>query len=143
MTAKEYLQQAFVIHRRIILLKETRDTIKAELYSVKTPQLNPDKVQTSVSCDTMERLVAKADEITRTITDELERLIEIQDKIKSQIDGMPQRRKADAQQREVLYRRYVLFQRWERIALDMDKTTRYIFMVHGNALREFAKLYRK
>lgn len=141
MTAKEYLQQSFYLHRRIEMLKDARDTIKADLYSTHSPQLNPDKVQTSVEGDRMERLIAKADEMTRDIVRELERLTELRDTIRKQIDQMPHRRNTDILQREVLYRRYVLFERWEKIAVDMDKTTRYIFILHGNALRSFGRLY--
>lgn len=140
MTTKEYLEQGYKAYRRIKMLTETRETIKAELYSAKSPRLTAVKVQTSTSGDSMERMIAKADEITRSISDEISELLAIQNRIKRQIDAMPTRRISEQRQAEVLYRRYVLFQGWEKIASAMDKTTRYIFMVHGNALITFAKI---
>ena len=40
----------------------------------------------------------------------------------------------DAVQREVLTRRYIIGQRWESIAVDMDYEVRHIYRLHGNAL---------
>ena len=40
----------------------------------------------------------------------------------------------DAVQREVLTRRYIIGQRWESIAIDMDYEVRHIYRLHGNAL---------
>lgn len=141
MTAKEYLQQIYNAHRRVIILRETIEEIKAEMYSVKSPQLKAINVQSSVSNDSMDRLIAKAEEMTGNMTKEVSALIELQSTISGQIERMPNKRRTDQQQKEILHRRYVLFQRWERIAADMDVSTRYVFKVHGTALKTFQRLY--
>ena len=142
MNAKEYLQQAYKIHKRIRLLRETNDVIRADLYAAKSPQYNSDKIQSSVSGDAMERMIARADEITRDLNEEQSRLIELQNRIRKQIDDMPGRCQNERQQRECLYRRYVLFKRWEQIADDMNVSVRYVYMLHGNALKVFERLYK-
>lgn len=141
MTAKEYLQQLYNIHRKVKLLNERLETIRADMRSVKSPKLKTIMVQTSLSNDGLDRLIAKADDIEAEIQTDLNNLLDLQKTITAQIEGMPEGKQAERQQREVLYRRYILFQRWERIAADMDVTTRYVYMVHGDALRSFSKLY--
>lgn len=42
----------------------------------------------------------------------------------------------DGRHKEVLERRYLLFQKWEQIALAMAYDYRYIFRLHGYALKE-------
>ena len=73
MTVKEYLKQIYWTGQRIKQLQEARDTIKSDLYSAKSPNYVADRVQSSVSGDTMERLIAQADELTHDIEKELER----------------------------------------------------------------------
>ena len=46
----------------------------------------------------------------------------------------------DAVQREVLTRRYIIGQRWESIAIDMDYEVRHIYRLHGNALSVLSKM---
>lgn len=142
MTTKEYLQQPYNIHRKVKLLTERVETIRADMLSVKSPKLKEVMVQTSLSNDGIDRLIAKSDEITAEIQADLNNLLDLYTTITLQIDGMPEVTKAERQQREVLYRRYLLYQRWERIAADMDVSTRYVYMVHGDALRSFSKLYK-
>ena len=40
----------------------------------------------------------------------------------------------DDTQREVLTRRYLLYQKWEYIAVEMNYNIKWIFKLHGKAL---------
>lgn len=139
MTAKEYLQQIYHLDRKIKRLEAKREAIRADLYSVKsTTDYNADRVQTSVEGDTMLRLIAKVDSIERDIVTELERAVVLKDKISRQIESVQNER-----QKAVLFRRYVLCERWEQIAVDMNVSVRYVYMIHGEALHYFAKYILK
>lgn len=139
MTAKQYLQQIYQIHRKVKRLQAQREQIRAELYSIGSPsgKMDADKVQTSTSGDSMLRLIAKVDELEREIVEEVDDLLEKQHRITREIERLPNDR-----QRDVLFQRYVLFRRWEEIAVKMDVSVRYVYHVHGDALKSFAKIMR-
>lgn len=143
MTVKEYLKQIYWTGQRIKQLQEARDTIKSDLYSAKSPNYVADRVQSSVSGDTMERLIAQADELTHDIEKELERRLNLQKKIIGQINRMPARTEAQQLRKACLYNRYVLCHRWEVVADEMNVSLRYVYMIHGDALEAFKKLYPK
>lgn len=143
MTVKEYLKQIYWTGQRIRQLEEARETIKADLYSAKSPNYVADRVQSSVSGDTMERLIAKADELTKEINDELENRLALKKKIIGEINRMPARTEAQKLQKACLYNRYVLCHRWEHVADEMNVSLRYVYMIHGDALEAFKRLYFK
>ena len=139
MTAKEYLQQIYMIHRKVKRLEEQREQLRADLYSIGSPagKMDADKVQTSLSGDNMLRLVAKVDKIERDIVREVNALLDVRAKIIKQIERMP-----NDNQKDVLTKRYVNFKRWEHIAVDMNMTVRHVYRIHGEALQTFARMYK-
>jgi len=141
MTVKEYLKQIYWTGQRIKQLQEARETINADLYSAKSPNYVADRVQSSVSGDTMERLIAQADELTHDIERELGKRLALQQKIIDQINKMPARTESQRLQKSCLYNRYILCHRWERVADEMNVSLRYVYMIHGDALEAFKRLY--
>ena len=139
MTAKEYLQQIYIIHRKVKRLEEQREQLRADLYSIGSPagKMDADKVQTSMSGDNMLRLIAKVDKIDRDIVGEVNALLDVKAKIIKQIERMP-----NENQKDVLNKRYVNFRRWEQIAVDMNITVRHVYRIHGDALQTFSRMYK-
>jgi len=138
MTAKEYLQQIYSISKRVERLEAQREAIRQEMYSIKSPagSMTADRVQSSMTGDRIEKLIARVDKLERHIVIEKTNLIKYQEKIVKQIEAMPSER-----QKDLLHRRYVRFDKWEQIAVDMDMSTRHVYRLHGEALQSFAKLY--
>jgi len=138
MTAKEYLQSIHNIQKRIDRLENLRQSIRADLYSIGSPagHMDADKVQTSISGDKMIKLVAKVDKIERDIISEIDRLTIIKGRMLRQIERVP-----NENYRQLLYDRYILCQRWEKIALDRDTGVRWIYRMHGKALNAFEKVW--
>lgn len=136
MTAKEHLQQIYILHKHIERLKYQREQIRAEMYSLGSPagKMDVDKVQTSLSGDNMLKLIGKVDAIEKEILDEMDKLLTIQVKIVKEIEQVQ-----DEQFKELLHLRYVQFKRWEEIAVDMSASIRHIHRLHGEALRAFDK----
>ena len=135
MTAKEYLRQIYIINNKIRRLEQERESIRADLFSVRsTTNYNADKVQTSASGDQMLRLIAKADKLERDIVSEIDRLVCLKASITREIEAV-----SDETCRDLLFRRYVLLQSWEMIAVGMGYTIRHIYRMHGRALQLFRK----
>ena len=136
MTTKEYLQEIYKLSRRIKRLQEIRAEIRADLYSVKSAPLSSDKVQSSAGDDRMAKLIAKVDRIERDIVDQIDKLTDRREAICGQIEQVE-----DERYKTILYDRYVLCHKWERIAVDMDLEIRWVYRLHGEALKSFEKLY--
>ena len=138
MTAKEYLRQIYQMNRRVKRLEARREQLRVQMYSLGSPsgKMDADKVQTTLSGDTMLRLIAKVDEAERDIIKEIDRMVDAQKLIAIQIERLP-----NDKQRDVLHKRYIEFKRWEQIAVDMDITVRHVYRIHGDALQSFAKKY--
>lgn len=138
MTAKEYLQQIYIISKKISRLQQLAERLRSEAYSVGSPMgsMSPDKVQTSFSGDKMERMIARMDKTDRQITSEQKRLKAQSLKIHQQIEAMP-----DERYRSILFNRYVLCKKWESVAEDVNMDLRYVYRLHGEALKDFAERY--
>lgn len=136
MTAKEHLQTVFAIKARIERIDRERQELRDQMYSVGSPALNADKVQTSVSGDTMLRLIAKVDALERDIVSELTELTEQRHSIINEIEKVP-----NENYKQLLFDRYILCQRWERIALDRNTGVRWVYRMHGKALAAFEKVW--
>lgn len=138
MTAKEHLQQVYMIQRKINRLEAQREDLRADLYSVKSPSDMPDiRVQTFLTGDKMLELVARVDEIERGIIEEINALVEKKISITNEIEKVP-----NENYKQLLFDRYILCKRWEQIAIDRDKSVRTIFKMHGRALNLFEKVIK-
>lgn len=141
-SAKEYLQQAYFIHRRILTLERQRQQIRADIYGVKSPSdMSPDRVQSSITGDRLEKLIARVDETERAIIDELERLYDRKQSIAQMI------RQVDAGEKwktelyqDVLYHRYIMLEQWKDISSFLNMGMRHTFKIHGEALKVFGQM---
>lgn len=136
MTAKEHLQSIYAISQKINRLQARREDIRNDLYSLGGMDMSADRVQTSPKGDRMLELIATVDEIERDLVDEIKELTEDKQKIIREIERVPQEN-----YKQLLYDRYVLCQRWEKIALDRNKGVRWIYRLHGKSLQAFEKVW--
>ena len=137
MKPKDYLQQIYIAERKIRRLQAYREQVRADLYSIRSPaDMNADRVQTSLSGDTMMKLVAKVDRIERRLEKEVKELTFRRDRIIMQIERMP-----DSYEQDILYKRYVECKPWRTIAQEMSISERHVYRLHGKALNTFGGLY--
>lgn len=136
MTVKEYLQQVYKINQKIKRLTKRRDDIRADMYSIGSPagHMDADKVQTTMSGDKMLNLIAKVDTLERDIVVEISQLTDTKDTICRQIE-----RVKDERYKNILFQRYVLLKSWESIAVDLDYHIKWVYRLHGEALKAFQK----
>ena len=109
MTAKEYLQQAYMIDREIDL-----DIIKLEAKRAAFP---------GKTCESYER----------EINAKIDKLVEKRLEIEKAIDAVP-----DARYREILTRRYLLHQAWDLISEQMGYSLSHLYKLHGSALQKIS-----
>lgn len=145
MDAKEYLGQLEIIDTKILHKEEERES----LYSIIEGQgmkYDSVKVQTSPS-NSQERLVCKCMDLTEEIDADIEKYIEIRDKIIDQIHELKDNRYV-----KILYWHYVPMnhrtKRLEEISCIMRKRNgslynyEYVNKLHKKALKSFEKKFQ-
>ena len=128
MTPKEYLSQYSWIERNIRRLEEEKERWRQRALHI-TPSWSDapgggsgeDKIQTAVE---------KACIIEDKIVAEIDRLVDLRQKIMTVIAAVP-----DPAQRELLERRYIQLQSLERIAVEMNYSYVHVKRLHGWALQ--------
>ena len=130
MTAKEYLSSAFLLDRRIRIELEKVRAMRASL-DYKSPALQG----SGGSGEGLEGQIAKVlcyEQHTRELIGELVcRKLEI---------GLTLDRVSDLRLREILVRRYLSFQKWEQIAVDMTIDLRWLYRLHKKGLAEVERI---
>lgn len=141
MTTKEYLNQAYYIDREINLTLAKADKLRQSLYG-RAVTYDSTAVQSNGDKNTLGRTFEKIDEYERKANEKIDRLVEKRIEIENTIKAVP-----DSVQREVLERRYLLFQEWEShfdtktgekvtgIDEEMHYSVRQIYRIHGDALK--------
>lgn len=127
MDAKEFLSQAYKLDRQAMLIVEKAEKLRASLYGYQD------------ATEAVAKVNAYEQQANAVIDELVDKRIEIENAIKT----VP-----DETQREVLERRYLLFQRWDGrfdeysgeytqgIAEAMGYSRRQILRIHGTALQK-------
>jgi len=132
LTAKEYLQQAYRIDRKIKLDTEKLAAARSALYG-KTARYDSDGSKPVPCGNATESAVLRVVELEERLTKEIDELTEKRQEIEQAVNAVP-----DEVQREVLTRRYLLYQKWEVIAEEMNYSARHIRRLHGYALKNMS-----
>lgn len=96
------------------------------------PSVNNDGMPHGSGISDLSGYVAQLDALISQLEHEREMAVKQYEEIHDQINTME-----DNVLRELLVRKYLLEQRWEKIAVAMDYEYRYILKLHGKALRNF------
>lgn len=132
MTAKEYLQQAYRIDRKIKLDTEKLAAARSALYG-KTARYDSDGSKPVPCGNVTESAVLRVMELEERLNREIDELTAKRQEIELVVNAVP-----DEVQREVLTRRYLLYQKWEVIAEEMGYSERHIRRLHGYALKNMS-----
>jgi hypothetical protein len=126
MTAKEYLRQAYKMDKRIRILQGKVDKLRSAL-EYHSPSLEGGGGSGSADRmpDTISKIMEYEQHAAQLQTAYVDKYIEIDRAIHSVEDDT---------MREVLERRYLLYQKWEQVADEMHKDIRWIYRLHGRAL---------
>jgi len=136
MTAKEFLNQAYLLDQRI---KAKSDQIQSlnELATNCSAVLtgmprNPNKSQSPMA-DAVCKIIDLENEIAR----DMNRLVEIKKEIVEVIKKVD-----DVELRTLLEQRYLCGSTWEEISISLNKKMRWTFMLHDKALAEVEKILK-
>ena len=69
---------------------------------------------------------------------QIDKLIDIKQEIAAVIVEVP-----DTTLRTLLTKRYLNFEKWEKIAVDLDRTLRWVMRLHGRALQAAEKILKE
>lgn len=128
---KEYLKQYRAACARTDIITAEIQTLNARLRKVTASYNSFEGRSGSHETDKMTSGTARLIELKEKLQNEICELAMLRDEIASAIDGVDEERL-----RLLLYRRYILGQRWERIAADMNRDIRWIYRMHGRALQK-------
>lgn len=131
METKEYLQQIGrydrLINNKLVELAQYK-SMACSVSAVK----NDERVQSSPSYDTMDKIVSKIEQMENEIDMLVDRYIGNKRIIISQIDSM-----SDEMTYQILFSRYVEQKTFEKMAIEMNYCYKQIIRRHGKALQEF------
>lgn len=135
MTAKEYLEQIEVLDIKIRQKEEQLACLRETAGGAAAIRYDKDHVQVSAD-DIMAKNVIKLIELEDKILEDKIRLASLRDQIIDQIQALD-----DSRYIEILYLRYVKYERFEKISLDMSYDYTYTRSLHGEALGMFEVKY--
>lgn len=137
MTAKQYLQQSFRLNAKIDANQMELERLRALATSIPSPDLSQDRVQGGTVSDRIGNTVAKIVDLEAKINVEIDQFIDLKREIRTRIDEIN-----DDDLRLVLKNRYLNFQKWEQIAVDMNFTYRHVTRLHGEAIQAFQERFK-
>lgn len=139
MTAKEYLQQ---LHRADVILNQRiqeKADLRARLSSIGSFDYSKERVQTSLpEGASYEMQIIKIIDLENEIDSLIDDYVDLKHKIIGEIHDLN-----NADQIKILYKRYVLSEKFEQIAIELNFSIRNVYKVHGYALQEFQKIHPK
>lgn len=136
MSAKQYLSRARALRSAIKSLERRKAELNEMKTAISSPMRTDDPVQTSPKGEapfarTVEKLAEIDELLALRIGEYSDTLTEMAEEIQH----------LDPVHAEVLTRRYLDFQRFERISYEMHYTWRYTLNLHQEGLRAFEDLY--
>ena len=127
---KQYLRRYQAAKKRAKMIQEEID----ELRSSKTSPVGlGDGMPHGSGTSDLSGYAARLDELMRELEAEREMQMVTYHEIWNQVKKIP-----NATEQEVLTRRYLIGQSWEKIAVEMHYSYRQIIRIHGAALQHFS-----
>ena len=136
MTVKEFLNQAHRLDQRINSKLDQIDSLhalatKATVTYSDMPR-NPNKGRSKV-----EDIVIKIMELEEEINKDIDRLVDLKTNITHMIKML------DNHEHQILLeQRYLCFQSWEQISVDLGYSIQHTYRLHDEALTELSRFYK-
>jgi predicted AlkP superfamily phosphohydrolase/phosphomutase len=136
MTAKQYLQQAFRLNQRIESNREEIARLRALVTSIGSPDLSVDKVQGGGNQDRLGQTIAKIIDFERELEAEIQNYVSLRREIHNRINAIQ-----EEDLKLILQKRYLNFQKWGQLAVDMNYSFRNVMYLHKQALNVFTEKF--
>lgn len=135
MTAKGYLQQLKAMDIRIDQRQKQVDELRALAFGCGSRK-DGERVQTSRSPDALEKNIVKYVDIERECDKAIDEYIDFKNVIIGEIQALE-----DWRYVQLLYKRYVEYKGFGKIAREMEYSYDSIVHMHGTALKAFEEKY--
>ena len=129
MNAKEYLKQAFYLDKRINSKLEQVESLNA-LATKATSTLSDMPKSPSRGTSKLEDTIVKIIDLQEEINRDIDKLVDLKKEIVRTIKKIE-----DKELQVVLEKRYLCFESWEKIAVEMNYSIQHIFRLHSKALK--------
>lgn len=126
---KQYLRRYQAAKKRAKRIQEEIDALRS---SETSPVGLGDGLPHGSGTSDLSGYAARWDELVRELEAEKEMQMVTYREIRQQIGMVP-----DPTEQEILSRRYLIGQSWEKIAVEMNYDYRYVLKLHGKALLHF------
>lgn len=136
MKSKDYLNQAYQIEKRIAAKVEQIESLRTVATKV-TSTLSDVKVQSSQQTSRMENIIAKMMDLEEELKTDMDQLIAIKTEVMRTIRQVP-----DPELQLLLEKRYLCYEKWEDIAIDMNISIQHTFRLHGEALKKIEEILK-
>lgn len=132
MTPKEYMSQAYRLDQQIDSKLEQVDSLH-HLAAKATSLITGMPGSPNRDRSSMEDIVIKMIDLEREINQDIDELIDLKKHMVWMV-----RQVSDTEHRMILEKRYMCFEPWEQIALDMGFSIHHLYKVHSEALKEIS-----
>ena len=130
MTVKEYLSQAKFLDQRINS-KIQQVAALNDLATKATSTLTGMPRNPNHATSSMEDVIAKIIDLQAEINQDIDTLVDLKRDLSATIKAV-----GNTEYQTVLEKRYLCFQSWEQIAVEMGYDLRWLYRIHGKALDE-------
>ena len=130
MNAKEYLSQARNLDQRIITKTQMIDSLNDLATRCTTTYSNMPKSPNHGN-SRLEECVMKIMDLEEQILHDMDKLVDLKKEITYVIRSI-----SNPEYQDLLAKRYICCESWEKIAVDMNYELRYIHKLHSRALQE-------
>lgn len=134
MKAKEYLGKAYRLDQRINSKLDQVASLN-ELATKATSTLSDMPKNPNKAISTMENTICKIIDLQDEINKDIDRLVDLKTQIVTTIKNIENK-----EYQTLLEKRYLCFDTWEQIAVDMNYSIRWVHNIHGKALKELSKI---
>jgi hypothetical protein len=119
------------MRERALMAKRALEEIEATIDSISIDYAKDRVTSSPVSPDRIGDLIDKLSALRREYIEQAHEFVDVANEVRRLINGV-----SDPRFHELLCRRYLFNQRWERIAVDMGYDFRYILKLHARALEQ-------
>lgn len=132
---KEYLKQVYRIEKQVGNLVIERKNILTllEKCTSTTAGYESDGTTSGTHANNAENnivnYISALQDYESKLRTQITEMLIAKEKLKQIIENVP-----NYEHRQILYKRYICFQKWEQIAVDMNYSIRRIYQIHGEAL---------
>ena len=136
MNAKEYLKQAFYLDKRINSKLEQVESLNA-LATKATSTLSDMPKSPSRGTSKLEDTIVKIVDLQEEINRDIDKLVDLKAEMVGTIKQIQNK-----ELQVILEKRYLCYETWEKIAVDMNYDIRHIHRLHNLGLKETSNLIK-